>query len=730
MDLLSFWKRSRISLQLHVFGAAIALPLIIASGILIYLRVVEWQDNAVRQLATQAEVTRTETERFIRRTTLLLSKLAERPDIIKSTQGGQCSPAFNGFLDENPQYANLVVSDANGRRLCSALPLSGQTVNGQKNSSALNYLLEAVKRERATVMGRLQQGPVSQLWIVPMAYPLHDEANRYVGMIGVALNLSNLRPLTGPVGLMENVDVALVDGSDTVLTHTEHHTLKSGSRFDSGLMQVLRQSRQSVAPLADSAPGHPHYFYAAAPVAGTDWYAVASANAEPVLAQMRHDYLAYNFLLLGVLGIWVVLARLIGRGIGVPLLTLAERASRIAKGEREIPPALEGSQEIAAADVELRHMLQVLMAAERRLLQFYAVVEQSPVGIIITDKKGDIEYVNPRFCEASGYTQTEVLGRNTRMLKGDGIPSEEYQRLWHSISSGKEWSGELRNRKKDGSFNWDLMRIIPICSDHGDIVNYMALKEDITTRKQLEEREHAETDRVQRQSQLTSLGEMAATIAHEINQPLMAIVAYGGVAERLLTQEQPNLNSLRTAVRGMKDDALRAGNIINGVRSLINRQAVRREDINVNTLVMSAVQLLRRTATAAGVAIELELASDLPLVQADGTQIEQVLLNLMRNGIEAMEGMTDSPRLHVCTRRAEVDEQVQISVRDYGCGLPSDVASEIFMPFFTTKSTGVGLGLSISQSIVEAHGGHMWALANADAGTTFHFTLRSQQTAA
>ncbi len=725
MSLLSLWKRSPISTQLHVFGAAIALPLIIASSILIYLRIVEWQDDAMNQLATQADVTRTEGERWIQRTESLLTGLAARQDIITATRGGTCPAVFGGFLDEAPQYANLVLSDADGRILCSALPTGGYKIMRPNDS-----LLTQVKRERQVAIGQLQLGPISGRWIVPVAYPLHDEAGRFAGLIGVALNLANLQPLTRDAGLLKKIDVALVDGSNAVLAHTPHPILMSGEHYDPAIMRDLRRSRQLVTPVSGADHTRPGRFYAAAPVAGTDWYALVSADASPVFARMQRDCIAYTFLLMGVLAIWLVLAGRIGRGIGVPLLTLAERAGRIANGEHEIPPPLEGSKEIAVADVELRHMLEVLMAAERRLLQFYTVVEQSPVGIIITDRQGDIEYVNPRFCAATGYAPLEVLGHNTRMLKADGIPDEEYKRLWETITGGKEWSGELRNRRKDGSVNWDFVRIMPIFSKQGAIVNYMALKEDITPRKQMEEREHAETDRVQRQAHLTSLGEMAATIAHEINQPLMAIVAYGGVAERLLAQEQPNLDSLRTAVRGMKDDALRAGNIINGVRTLINRQAARRDELNVNTLVTDAVQLLRRTATAAGVVIELELAPDLPPVQADSTQIEQVLLNLMRNGIEAMEGMADSPRLHVITQRAEVDDQVQVSVRDYGCGLPTGVASEIFMPFFTTKPTGVGLGLAISQSIVEAHGGHMWTVANADSGTTFHFTLRSQHAAA
>jgi len=726
MSLLSIWKRSPVSTQLHIFGAAIALPLILAVTLLVYLRIVGWQDDALRQLATQADVTRTEGERLIRRTELLLTQLAARPDIT-ILPGERCSPAFASFLDENPQYSNLVLADAGGHIVCSALPFGGYKVMDSRYP-----LMEQVQRERQVVIGRLQFGAISGRWMLPMAYPLRDQVGHFQGLLGASLNLSNLQPLTGRAGLLQKIDVALVDGHDTIVAHTLHPALESGGHYDSALMRELRQSRLSVAPLPSAEQSRPERFYAAAPVAGTDWYAVASVDASPVLARMRRDCMAYTLFLVSVLAIWFVLARLIGRGIAIPLLTLATRAGGIADGAREVPQALEGSKEIAIADIQLRHMMQVLMAAERRLLQFFAVVEQSPVGIVITDRQGDIEYVNPRFCANTGYSPSEVLGRNPRMLKAGGVPDEEYKRLWETITSGREWSGELRNRRKDGGVNWDFVRIMPIFSEKGDIVNYMALKEDITPRKQLEEREHAETDRVQRQAHLTSLGEMAATIAHEVNQPLMAIVAYGGVAERLLAQEQPNLDSLRTAVRGMKDDALRAGNIINGVRALINRQAARRDELNVNTLVNGAVQLLRRTATAAGVVIELELAPDLPPVQADGTQIEQVLLNLMRNGIEAMEGMADSPRLHVSTQRAEDEGRVLVSVRDFGCGLPSGVASEIFMPFFTTKPTGVGLGLAISQSIVEAHGGHMWAVANANAdadaaaGTTFHFTLRCQ----
>lgn len=362
--------------------------------------------------------------------------------------------------------------------------------------------------------------------------------------------------------------------------------------------------------------------------------------------------------------------------------------------------------------------------AEMQLRKLSAAVEQSPVSIVITDTRGDIEYVNPRFCQATGYAPEEVRGRNPRFLKSGETPAETYATLWRTIAGGGEWSGELHNRRKNGELFWEFVKIIPLLSEKGEVMNYMAVKEDITPYKELTAREQLRQEQMLHHARLAAMGEMAAALAHELNQPLAAIANFSGVVEHQLGAPRPDLAQAREVVRSINAQALRAGNIVWRVREFSRKQEARREPSDINGLIGDVVRLADIAAKSREVDYEYELAAGLPPVPADRVQIEQVLLNLIRNGVEAMDGMDGEKRLRLASRLAENGEAVQISVSDRGRGLPDRIAVDLITPFFTTKPEGMGMGLSISRGIVEAHGGRLWAAPNEDgAGTTFHFTL-------
>ncbi|MCC6656743.1 MAG: PAS domain S-box protein, partial [Rhodocyclaceae bacterium] len=363
------------------------------------------------------------------------------------------------------------------------------------------------------------------------------------------------------------------------------------------------------------------------------------------------------------------------------------------------------------------------VAADAQLRKLSAAVEQSPVAILITDTKGDIEYVNPRFCQSSGYAAAEVLGRNPRLLKSGETPPEEYARLWQAIKGGAEWSGELHNRRKNGELYWEFVRIIPLVSEKGEVTNFMAVKEDITLRKELTAREQLRQEQMLHHARLIAMGEMAAALAHELNQPLAAIANFSGVAERQLAQVPPDLTRAREVVDIINGQALRAGEIVWRIRDFARKQESRRETQDVNELVRAVVRLADIAARTREIVYAFDLTPGLPPVVVNRVQIEQVLLNLIRNGAEAMEDVAGEKRLEIASRLVEGGAAVQLSVRDHGCGLPDRIAVDLFTPFFTTKTEGMGMGLSISRGIVEAHGGRLWAAPNADAGTTFHLTL-------
>ncbi len=362
-------------------------------------------------------------------------------------------------------------------------------------------------------------------------------------------------------------------------------------------------------------------------------------------------------------------------------------------------------------------------SAELALQKLSTAVEQSPVAIVITDTRGDIEYVNPSFCQRTGYAAEEVLGRNPRILKSGETSDAEYRQLWQTITRGGEWSGELHNRKKSGELFWESVRIIPLVSKSDGITHFMALKEDITLRKALTAREQLRQEQMLHHTRLAAMGEMAAALAHELNQPLAAIANFSGVVAHQLAAPQPDLIQAREVVDTIKGQALRAGDIVWHIREFSRKQESRREATDLNALVRDVVRLADIAAKSRAIVYEYDLAPDLPQAPVDRVQIEQVMLNLIRNGVEAMENADGERRLRLASRLAEGGGAVQLSVCDRGCGLPDRIAVDLFTPFFTTKPEGMGMGLSISRGIVESHGGRLWAAPNEGAGTTFHFTL-------
>jgi signal transduction histidine kinase len=219
------------------------------------------------------------------------------------------------------------------------------------------------------------------------------------------------------------------------------------------------------------------------------------------------------------------------------------------------------------------------------------------------------------------------------------------------------------------------------------------------------------------------LGELAVSIAHEVNQPLSGIVSNGSACLRFLARDTPDMEEVREAVRDIVRDGKRAGEVIARIRALTKRAATPREKLDLNDTIREVLALVRDEAKKRKVLIRTQFADDLSPVSGDRVQLQQVGLNLVINAIEAMSGVDQRRRELVITTRNIDPDQVQVTVADSGIGLDPNTMGRIFDPFYTTKAGGMGMGLSISRSILEAHGGRLWATVNDGPGTSFHFTL-------
>jgi C4-dicarboxylate-specific signal transduction histidine kinase len=224
-------------------------------------------------------------------------------------------------------------------------------------------------------------------------------------------------------------------------------------------------------------------------------------------------------------------------------------------------------------------------------------------------------------------------------------------------------------------------------------------------------------------TRVTALGELTASIAHEVNQPLAGVVANAESGLRWLRRETPDLDAACRSLEWIIDDGHRAGEVIRRVRSLANKASVEKLPLDVNDVAREVIALVQRELTSHRVSLRTELAPALPMILGDRVQLQQVIINLVMNGNEAMQAVMDRPRELVIRSRQDEAQQVLLSVTDSGVGISVENADRLFNPFFTTKSTGMGMGLSICRSIVETHGGRLWATPNVPHGATLQFTL-------
>jgi PAS domain S-box-containing protein len=294
--------------------------------------------------------------------------------------------------------------------------------------------------------------------------------------------------------------------------------------------------------------------------------------------------------------------------------------------------------------------------------------------------------------------------------------------LDRAIAEKSDYEAEFRILLPDGSAKHIHTVGHPVLNASGDLAQFVGSSTDITQRKLAEEAlRQAQVD-LAHVSRVTTMGELTASLAHEVNQPIAAAVTDANTCLRWLTRDQPDLEEAREAASRMAKDATRAADIISRIRLLFKKVSPQRELVDVNEVVREMIVLLRSEATRYSISIRTQLALDLPQVMGDRVQLQQVLMNLLLNSIDAMKDVDTTRELIINSQPAK-NGQVMVLVSDTGVGLPPHQAEQIFNAFFTTKPNGTGMGLRISRSIIESHGGRLWAANNSPRGASFCFTL-------
>jgi PAS domain S-box-containing protein len=334
---------------------------------------------------------------------------------------------------------------------------------------------------------------------------------------------------------------------------------------------------------------------------------------------------------------------------------------------------------------------------------------------------GYLDFFNKRWLECVGLSLDDMCGwRWTEVIHPDDVV-EEVGRWRSSLATGEPFEAEARVRRADGEYRWMLHRNVPARDDQGRIIKWYGSSVDIEDRWRAELALLEARDKLAHVTRTQAMGELAAAIAHEVNQPLTAIVTNGNFSLRQLERANPNPDELRAAIAEIVNDGTRASAVISRIRGLLMRGALKRTELDINRVIRDVGIFLRNELSRNRVSLRTDLASDLPPVQGDPVQLQQVLINLIMNAVEAMRSSTGRTR-ELLIRSGRSPEGVVVQVQDSGPGIEAELTDRIFEPFFTTKVEGIGMGLSISRSIIESHGGQL-SFVSASQGAVFQFTL-------
>jgi PAS domain S-box-containing protein len=374
-----------------------------------------------------------------------------------------------------------------------------------------------------------------------------------------------------------------------------------------------------------------------------------------------------------------------------------------------------------STDIEDRKRAEQALAGSERNLRL--IINTMPALTWSARADGSVDFVNQRWLDYTGLSQEQALGWGW----AQAFHAEDLGRLneyWLSIvASGRPGEIEARLRRSDGRYRWFLFRAGPLRDESGAIVKWYGTNTDIDDRKRTEEELRIAQSELARVTRVMMMGQLTASIAHEVNQPLSGIVTNASTCLRMLSANPPNIEGARETVRRTIRDGNRASDVITRLRTLYSKKEPALESMDLNDAAREVTALSSTEIQRNGVTLQQQYSDDLPPAFGDRIQLQQVILNLLRNAVDAMSTLDDRPRELLLRTERDEGNLVRLSVRDSGVGLTPEAADKIFQAFYTTKTDGMGIGLSISRSIIEAHQGRLWASLNDGPGCTFSFAI-------
>jgi len=436
-------------------------------------------------------------------------------------------------------------------------------------------------------------------------------------------------------------------------------------------------------------------------------YYFAPGNQTPALSDWPFMLL---FSLSALLACWISVQR-----------RRAEEALKQARDELETRVE-ERTSDLRRATEGLQAEIAERKRGEEVLRERANLLDLTHDTVFVRDINDVITFWNRGAEKLYGWTRDEAVGQVSHHLTQTIFPAP-LEEITAELKSTGRWEGELIHTRRDGTQVVVASRWALQLDERAKPVAVLETNNDITERKRAEEALHKAQGELAHVTRVATLGEMTASISHEVNQPLAAVVTNANACLRWLARQSPDLDEARAAVERIIRDGSRASEVIGRIRALVKKSPPRQDWLSINDIILEVIALARSEMHMNRVSLQTQLADSLPLVLADRVQLQQVLLNLIVNGIEAMNRSSEGTReLGVSTEKDGLN-RVLIAVRDSGVGLNPESLEHLFDPFYTTKPDGMGMGLAISRSIIEAHGGRLWATLNAPCGAVFQFTL-------
>lgn len=689
-------------------------------------------NEAERSSLRTCEMVAADSQRFILDVQELLSGLAARP-LVRALDANRCDPLLADFGRLYPRYANLAIADGTGEVICSAL----EPPDGKRASVAGSQWFADARDANRFIAGSVHIGPVSGKKVAVLAQPIQNAQGEFAGLIGYALDLQVFDPMPKDVALPSGMLISIVDAAGAVISRSDRDPNPIGQPFpDRDALSFAGKGRSGVGLVGS---GDQARLVSYSRISGTDWLVLGVQPSEKVLYKLsllaNQKYLfAFLLILLGS-----TLAYSVGRLITRPVDDIAWAARCIAEGKLETRARCDGPKEIAAVAERFNEMLDVQQitgnelraknaALEQSEQQISAIMNNTPAFIFVKDLAGRYVHVNRQFEALVDRGDSEVRGKTDYDFFSTEIADALTRNDQLVVQNGQPVKDEEQVPGPEGIRTYLTVKF-PLRNRNGEIYAICGIATDVSDRKRAEEEKLLLEQQFQQSQKLESLGVLAGGIAHDFNNILAVIAGHCSLTRLQPEAAEKHIAPIEKAVE-------RAAELCRQMLAYAGKAQFVQTQVHMGALVDEMVKMLRATISK-NVSINLDLEPDLPCISGDASQLRQIVMNLIINASEAIGEAHGEIGVKLAKTVISPGQTVQnhqgklipagyyvcLEVSDSGCGMNDETKSRIFEPFYSTKFTGRGLGMSAVLGILTAHRGELQLTSHPGQGTTFQVYL-------